>query len=88
MVEWAAVGLGVAVASSALHVTAVFKQEASRLAGAVNVLPWDVTGDPTKITAPLLGTWIYWETFTVSYCLPNSVLGEQEQLEKMSRFSA
>lgn len=80
-------GAGVAVASSALHVTAVFKQEASRLAGAVNVLPWDVTGDPTKITAPLLGTWIYWETFTVSYCLPSSVLGEQEVRENVKIFS-
>lgn len=85
MVEWAAVGVG--VASSVLHVTAVFEQEASCLAGVVNVLAWDVTGDTTKITTPLLGTWIYWETFTVSY-LPSPVRGEQEQLEKMSRSSA
>lgn len=86
MVEWAAMGVG--VVSSVHHVTAVFKQEASCLAGAVNVLLWDVTGDTAKITTPLLGTWIYWETFNVTYYLPSPELGEQEQLEKMSRFSA
>lgn len=49
----------------------------------------DVTGDIAKATSPFLGTWISWETFPVTYyCLPGHVLGEKEQLEKRSRFSA
>lgn len=72
---------------STLHVT-VFKEEVNCLAGTEEFFPTEcqcgrsagVTLDIDKITSLLLGRWIYWETFTVTwYCVPGSIVREREQ---------